>query len=55
MPAGRALAVFFGPAPISTGPDPVPAGPVNIVGRIREDPALLRQAKGAREIRIEKA
>jgi len=53
-PPGRALAIFFGPTPLSTGTDPVPASAVNIVGRVLGDPAALRQAKGAREIRIEK-
>jgi hypothetical protein len=54
-PPGKALAVFFGPTPMSTGPDPVPASAVNIVGRITGDAAALRRAKGAREIRIVKA
>ncbi len=54
-PPGRALAVFFGPTPLSTGPDPVPASEVNIVGRVTGDASLLRKAKGAREIRIEKS
>jgi hypothetical protein len=54
-PPGRALAVFFGPTPMSTGPDPVPASAVNIVGRISGDATALRRAKGAREIRIVKA
>ena len=54
-PPGRALAIFFGRTPMSTGPDPVPASEVNIVGRISGDATLLRKAKGARELRIEKA
>lgn len=54
-PPGKALAIFFGPTPYSTGPDPVPASEVNLVGKITGDAALLRQAKGARKIRIEKA
>ncbi len=54
-PPGRALAIFFGPTPMSTGPDPVPASAVNLVGRITGDPAVLKRARGAREIRIEKA
>ncbi len=54
-PPGRALAVFFGPTPMSTGLDPVPASEVNIVGRITGDALLLRKARGAREVRIEKA
>jgi uncharacterized protein len=52
-PPGRALAIFFGPTPMSTGTDPVPAGEVNLVGRILDDPTLLRKEKGAAKIRIE--
>lgn len=54
-PPGRALAIFFGPTPMSKGSEPVPASDVNIVGRIAGDAALLRKAKGAARIRIEKA
>lgn len=54
-PPGKALAVFFGPTPMSKGPEPVPASEVNLVGRITGDATLLRQAKGARKIRIETA
>jgi hypothetical protein len=52
-PPGKALAIFFGPTPMSTGPDPVPASEVNLVGRILDDPTLLRREKGAGKIRIE--
>ncbi len=52
-PPGQALALFFGPTPASTGPDPVPAREVNLVGRILDDPSQLRQAKGVSRIRIE--
>jgi hypothetical protein len=54
-PPGRALAVFFGPTPASSGTDPVPASSVNIVGRIKGDPSVLKSVKGASRIRIEKA
>jgi hypothetical protein len=54
-PPGNALAIFFGPTPISSGADPVPASDVNLVGRITGDATILRSAKGARKIRIEKA
>lgn len=54
-PQGRALAIFFGRTPMSTGPDPVPAGPVNTVGRIIGDATVLLKEKGARKIKIEKA
>jgi uncharacterized protein len=54
-PPGNALAIFFGPTPISSGSGPVPASDVNLVGRITGDATILRSAKGAQKIRIEKA
>ncbi len=54
-PPGRALAIFFGPTPMSSGNRPVPASAVNLVGRVTGDAALLRQAKGADRIRLERA
>ena len=53
-PPGNALAIFFGPTPMSKGPEPVPAGEVNLVGRITGDAALLKKAKGAKRVRIGK-
>ena len=52
-PPGQALALFFGPTPMSSGSDPVPASAVNLVGRIIDDPHLLKKEKGADTIRIE--
>ena len=52
-PPGNAIAIFFGPTPLSSGPEPVPASEVNIVGRIIGDAKMLRPAKGASSIRIE--
>jgi hypothetical protein len=54
-PPGNALAIFFGPTPISRGSDPVPASDVNLVGRILGDATVLREVKGADKIKIEKA
>ena len=54
-PPGNAMAIFFGPTPMSSGADPVPASDVCLIGRITEDATLLRKARGARSIRIEKA
>jgi len=51
-PPGNVLAIFFGPTPMSMGPDPVPASEVNLVGRIIGDAALLRRYKGAKVIRL---
>jgi uncharacterized protein len=53
-PPGNALAIFFGRTPMSTGPDPVPASEVNLVGRIVGDALSLKKARGAARIRIEK-
>lgn len=53
-PPGNALAIFFGPTPMSTGAEPVPASEVNIVGRITGDATILRKAKGAGAIRLER-
>ena len=53
-PPGSALAIFFGPTPMSSGSEPVPASAVNLVGRITADATVLRKAKGAKEIRIER-
>jgi hypothetical protein len=50
---GKALAIFFGPTPMSTGSDPVPASDVNLVGRILDDATVLKHEKGTRKIRIE--
>jgi hypothetical protein len=51
-PPGNALAIFFGRTPMSTGPDPVPASEVNLVGKITGDASVLKKAKGAGKIRI---
>jgi hypothetical protein len=54
-PPGAALAIFFGRTPMSTGPDPVPASELNIVGVIKDDATILKKEKGASKIRIEKS
>lgn len=55
-PPGNALAIFFGPTPISRGAEPVPASDVNIVGRITGDASELKKAKGTgKSIKLEKA
>jgi hypothetical protein len=52
-PPGKALAIFFGPTPMSTGLEPVPASEINLVGRILDDATVLRKEKGAKKIWIE--
>jgi len=52
---GGMLAVFFGRTPMSIGEDPVPADRVNVVGRLIDDPLVLRQVVGATMMKVEKA
>ncbi|NTW17201.1 MAG: hypothetical protein HGA41_07080 [Syntrophaceae bacterium] len=52
-PPGKAMAIFFGKTPMSTGSDPVPASAVNLVGKIMDDATVLKKVKGAVNIRIE--
>ena len=48
-PPGDALCLFWGPTPMSRGDEIRPASPVNVLGRIDGDPAVLaRVADGAR-------
>ncbi len=54
-PPGNALAIFYGPTPVSSSSDPVPVSAVNLVGRIFSDATVLKKSKGSRNIRIEKA
>jgi hypothetical protein len=54
-PPGKALALFFGPTPMSVESKPVPASEVNLVGRIGQEAVLLRRVKGAARLRIEAA
>jgi hypothetical protein len=54
-PPGSAFTIFFGPTPLSTDDRPVPASAVNRVGKVNGDARLLRKAKGAVEIRIDRA
>jgi hypothetical protein len=54
-PPGRAVALFFGPTPMSTGDEPVPASDVNIIGRISGQAGELRRAAGAGTISIDRS
>ena len=48
-PPGDALCLFWGPTPMSRGNEIRPASPVNVLGMIDGDPAVLaRVADGAR-------
>ncbi len=51
-PPGRAIAIFFGPTPMSTTDKPVPASEVNIIGRIPSGAEKLKEYKGAEKITL---
>jgi len=53
-PQGKALCIFFGRTPISSGEEIRPISPVNIIGRIEGDLELLRQVKQGEKITIER-
>ena len=51
---GKALAIFFGPTPASRNEKPVAASAVNILGKVLENPKILRNVKDGNEVIIEK-
>jgi hypothetical protein len=54
-PPGRALCIFFGPIPVSTGSEIRPASAVNIIGRVQGDPTIFRKVKDGARIQINPA
>ena len=54
-PPQKMLTIFYGPTPASPGDRPVPPTKVNQVGRILDDPTLLRVVAGVGKIRLRRA
>lgn len=54
-PAGEALAVFFGPTPLSENDRPVPADPVQRLGRVKGDPSQLDKVEAGARVSLEPA
>jgi hypothetical protein len=52
-PAGSAFCIFFGPTPASTGETPVAASPVNVIGRVLDDVAVLSGVRSGAAVSIE--
>lgn len=52
---GEAFCIFFGPTPVSHGPQPRAASPVNPVGRVVDDVASLKAIPDGAAIQIAKA
>jgi hypothetical protein len=54
-PPGRAMCVFFGPTPASSGEEPRAASPVNVFGRIEEGVASLKGIGDGTLVKVEQA
>ncbi len=53
-PSGNAFCVFFGPTPISSEGEIRPASAVNMIGRIIDDAAKLKEGMSENLIRLER-
>jgi len=51
-PDGDALAIFFGPTPVSVGKKPRAYSPCNLIGRIDGDVSSLRNITEGTKIRV---
>ena len=54
-PPGHAFCIFFGPTPISKSGEIRPAGKVNVFGRIKGAPEVLKKASSHERIRVERS
>jgi hypothetical protein len=52
---GDALALPYGPTPISTDDKPKLANPCNVLGRVLSDPKILSKVKAGTKIRVTRA
>jgi len=54
-PPGNAFCIFFGPTPVSRGDEIRPSSPVNVFGKIVNNPRIFKKVKGGEPVRIEKS
>ena len=54
-PPGNAFCVFFGPTPMSSGENIVPASAVNIIGKVQGDATRFKRVMHEKEILVEAA
>jgi len=54
-PPGQAFCIFFGPTPASRGEEIRPASPVNVVGRLADDPRAFKRVRSGARVTIERA
>ncbi|MFC1987944.1 cyclophilin-like fold protein [Chloroflexota bacterium] len=53
-PPGSAFCIFFGPTPMSRGDEIRAASPVNVFGKLVDDPKVFSQVKDGEKIVIER-
>jgi hypothetical protein len=53
-PSGNAFCIFFGPTPISSEGEIRPASAVNMIGKIGDDAAKLKEMMSEKLIRVER-
>jgi hypothetical protein len=53
-PTGKAFCIFFGPTPMSSGVQIVPASAVNVIGKVSGDARLFKQVMNERQVTLEK-
>jgi hypothetical protein len=54
-PTGKAFCIFFGQTPMSKPGKIIPASAVNIIGKVKGDPAQLKKVMNEQEVRLEAA
>jgi uncharacterized protein len=54
-PPGNAFCIFFGPTPMSRGPNEIrPASPVNVFGTVSGDATLFKQVRSGEQVTLER-
>ena len=54
-PTGSAFCIFFGPTPISTEGEIMPASAVNVFGKIKNDTSVLKEISSGSKIVVKRA
>lgn len=54
-PPGHAFCIFFGPTPVSSGPQPRAYSPINPIGRVKGDPTLFKSVRSGERVYLERA
>jgi hypothetical protein len=53
-PPGESMCIFFGPTPASKAREPRAYSPVNVFGKITDDPFVFKKVKNGERIRVER-